>query len=235
MTNKNYHTTKLIKELKSRIQKNASYSIRSFARDLKIDSSSLTSIIAGKRKIPKSKIDSIAEKISSTKSELESFAKSAWLEHVTLSGIKKEVQKGKREIINEDDFSAIADIQTYTLLSLLELDNFKYDKSWIKKKIKIEDSKLTKIIKTLTDKGIIKKEGQNLVRVKSRISTTDNIESKYIVKHHMDTLDLAKSKCLQLSPQERYFSTLTIPADPESIEEAKKLIMDFEDNPTTIS
>jgi uncharacterized protein (TIGR02147 family) len=229
MTNKKYYVTKLNTEFKKRASKNPSYSIRSFARDLSIDSSSLSSIMSGKRKIPRSKIEYIACQTCITESELKSFLNSAGQDHISLKNIKSKDFFEVRHEVSEHDFANISDIKTYTLLSMLELDDFKYDKVWIAKKLKLDFSSLENKISNLLTVGLVEEINGRLVRTKKRTTTSDDVVSKYIAKHHLDTLDLAKEKCVELLPSERYFSTITIPCDPDSITQVKKLIMEFED------
>jgi uncharacterized protein (TIGR02147 family) len=229
MNNSPFYISKLNSELKKRIQKNPSYSIRSFARDLSIDSSSLSAIINGKRKIPLNKIEVIAQKICENESELKAFLKSANLDHLSLKNIKAKTFTENRHQVTDQEFAKISDIQTYTLLSLIGTEGFKYDKNWIAKKLNLAPKKVEKTLETLIDVGLIRISNGTLVRTKKRTTTTDELACKYITKHHLASLDLAKKKCLELLPHERYFSTITIPSDPESIGQVKKLIMEFED------
>lgn len=225
---KKYHIAKLEAEFLQRSKKNPSYSIRSYARDLSLDSSTLGSIIKGKRKIPKKKIEFLGKKVCRDEFELKQFIKSATIDHVSL----REIKNGhpiKRITLSEEQFSEIADIQAYTLLSLIQLDNFIYDKVAIAKKLKTSPASLEKTIKALIKSGLVEERDNTLSRTRLRTTTTDGVASKYISKHHLDSLELAKRKCLELTPNERYFSTLTFPADPESTGQIKKLIMEFED------
>lgn len=226
---KKFHITKLNSEYKQRTLKNPGYSIRAYARDLNIDSSSLSSIMHGKRKIPNSKIEFIAAKICSTDSELKSFIKSAGQEHVALKNIKSKNSIEPKHQVAELEFAKISDIKTYTLLSMLEIEGFKYDKSWMAKKLKLDVKTLDKKITDLLEIGLVQEVNGTLVRTKKRTTTTDEVASKYIAKHHLDSLELAKQKYSELLPHERYFSTVTIPCDPESLAQVKKLIMEFED------
>lgn len=229
MSSKKYHVSKLNSEFKLKSSRNSSYSIRSFARDLGIDSSSLSSILNGKRKIPKGKIESIAAKVCSSDADIKSFIKSARQDHVTLKTIKGKDGSEARHQVTEKEFANISDIHTYTLLSMLEMEDFKYDIAWIAKKLKLDASSVKQKIKSLAEVGLIKEEEGTLIRTKKRTTTTDEIVSKYIIKHHVDSLELAKNKVLELEPSERYFSTLTIPCDPEALHHIKKLIMEFEE------
>lgn len=229
MTDHKYYLQKLTTELKLRTDRNPAYSVRSFARDLEIDSSSLSSILKGKRKIPKNKLEIIATKICSNENEMDLFLKSAVSEYINLKDIKSHNEIENRHLVDEQDFAIISDIHTYTLLSLIETEEFKYDKTWIAKKLKQDVKTVEKTIQSLLDVGLVHEANNTLVRIKKRTTTTDEIASKYISKHHVDSLELAKTKCVELSPSERYFSTMTIPCDPESLGAIKKLIMEFED------
>lgn len=229
MNTKHFYLSKLNSELKKRIQNNPLYSMRSFARDLNIDSSSLSAIISGKRKIPQKKIEPIAHKICTNEAEVKAFLKSANMAHVSLKKIKSKDFIERRHQVTDLEFAKIANVESYTLLSLIGTEGFKYDKDWISKKLNISTRKVESIIKTLIDVGLLSLSGGTLVRTKKRTTTTDDIPNKLITKYHLSSLDLAKKRCAQLPAQERYFSTITIPSDPESLGQIKKLIMEFED------
>lgn len=216
-------------EFNLRNSKNPSYSIRSYARDLNINSSSLSSIMNGKRKIPKDKIASFAKMICDNDADLQSFVESANADHVNLNKIKKGEVSDKRHLLSEQEFAIVSDVHTYTLLSLLEVDEFAYDTAWISKKLRIDESSVKQTISNLLAVGLIEEKNGTLVRLQQRTTTTDDLTSKYIMKHHLDSLELAKAKYQELTPHERYFSTLTIPSDPAAIGHVKKLIIDFED------
>jgi uncharacterized protein (TIGR02147 family) len=228
MTDKKYHIQKIEKEFQQRSERNSSYSVRSFARDLSIDSSTLSAILSGKRKIPKSKIEAMASKVCHKESELKAFIKSASLEHFSLKDIKSGT-KQQRVTLSEEQFLKISDIHTYSLLSLIMLDNFKHDYEWMAKKLNVTTDFVKEKVETLLSLGIIEKSEDGLTRSKRRTTTTDEIASEAIMRHHIDSLELAKTKCFELHPNERYFSTLTFPADPEGVGQVKKLIMEFED------
>lgn len=229
MSNQLIYVQILNSEFKKRNSKNPLYSLRSYARDLNIDSSSLGSILSGKRKIPKGKIASFAKEVCSSGSDIDLFIESANTDHVSLNMIKKNEACDVRHLISEEQFATVSDIHTYTLLSLLELSEFKYDIEWMSKKLKLDECTVKHTIAKLLSVGLVEERDKTLVRVKRRTTTTDGVISKYIMKHHMDSLELAKTKCQELTPDERYFSTITIPSDPAAIGHVKKLISEFED------
>jgi uncharacterized protein (TIGR02147 family) len=232
MTDRKFYLNKLNSELEKRKRKNPYYSTRSYARDLVLDSSSLCSILKGNRKIPLSKIEQLANVICETDSEKKQFIDSAKHTHTSLNKIKKHHSHFNRTLVSEEEFAQISDINTYTFLSLLELDGFKYDIEWMAKRLNLSQKLIQSKINTLLDLGMIQEIDGTIERTKKRTTTSDEIASKYIKKHHMDSLDLAKKKCAELGPLERYFSTITIPADPIQLEKLKTLFMEFEDKIT---
>jgi len=185
--------------------------------------------MTGKRKIPKNRIEEIAERVCHTEAEIKSFIKSSKQDHVMLKNIKSKDAVEARHMVTEEEFASISDIHTYTLLSMLETENFKHDLAWIAKKLNRDVSSVKSRLSNLRKVGLIKEVDGKLVRTKKRTTTTDEVVSKYIIKHHLDSLELAKNKCVELMPEERYFSTLTLPCDPDAMTQIKKLIMEFED------
>ena len=229
MIDRNFYITKLNSELDKRKLKNPSYSTRSYARDLEMDSSSLSSILKGNRKIPHHKIEQLADVVCGNETEKKQFIESATQVHTSLNKIKKQNYLTERVLVSDQDFAKIADIETYTFLSMLELEDFRYDTTWMARKLKSSRAWVEDTIQNLLDLGMIKEVENTLIRTTKRTTTSDEVASKYILKHHMDSLELAKRKCIELKPNERYFSTITIPSDPEHLNHLKTLFMEFED------
>lgn len=197
-----------------------------------MDSSSLSSILKGNRKIPHAKIEQIAELVCDCEIEKKKFIDSAVHAHTSLNKLKKHPRQSNRVLVSEEDFAKVSDINTYTFLSLLELDDFNSDLEWITKKLKLSETLVQEKIATLLELGLIQEVDGHIKRTKKRTTTSDEIASKYIRKHHVDSLTLAKKKCVSLTPDERYFSTITIPADPSQMNKLKTLFMEFEDKIT---
>lgn len=229
MIERNFHITKLIAELAVRKSKNSLYSVRSYARDLELDSSSLSSILIGNRKIPQLKIEQIAGLVCSSEAEKKKFIASAKHVHTSLNKIKKQKNLPDRIVISEDKFIKISEVETYTFLSMLELENCPQDVEWLAKKLNKTKKWVQNTISILTEYGMVEEVNGRLVRTTRRTTTNDEVTSKYIIKHHIDSLVLAGQKCAELLPDERYFSTITIPSDPEHLNYLKTLFMEFED------
>lgn len=71
-----FYILKLAEHLANKQKVNSRYSLRAFARDLSMDSSTLSQIIRGKRSLPISAADRVAALLNLTGQERENFMQS---------------------------------------------------------------------------------------------------------------------------------------------------------------
>src|SRR4051812_6449760 len=107
-------------EFSRRSRLNPRFSIRSFAKRLDVDSSSLSQILSGTRQVSDKIVFRFANKIGA--SPLTSPQESTSVDYQRLS---------------EDMFTAISDWHHFAILDLTLIKNFKSDPAWIAKKLDI--------------------------------------------------------------------------------------------------
>ena len=94
----------LLNELNIRKEKNAMYSLRAFARDLEIGSTSLSDVLSGKRLLSKKNLEKISETLSLSPLEIEFLKGELKGNYTARSAIEVE-----RLQLEEDSFRLIAD------------------------------------------------------------------------------------------------------------------------------
>ncbi len=208
----------LKKELELRKSKNSMYSMRAFARDLEIGSTSLSDILANKRKISKKNLIKIENKLS--------------LSPLQVKTISDEIRGDKcngEEIIKlqmeEDTFRLIADWHYLAILNLANIKNSQADPYWISQRLGITIENAIEALERLQRLKMISVQKGKLIRIKGPLTTTREISSTAIKKHHKDNLNLAYESLEKDNISLREFSSTTMSIDIKNLPKAKELLM----------
>ena len=214
----NYCREILIQELTDRKRKNPMYSLRAFARDLDIGSTSLSDALANKRNISKRNIFKIAEKLSWTPGQVEQI----------LSQGKPTNHSAKRELervqLEDDSFRLISDWYFLATLNLAKIKSNFADALWVSKRLEISVYEAENAITRLVRMGLIEIRSGTMHRTSKAISTSNDIPSSAIRKHHRDHLNLADKTLDSSEIEKREFSSVTMAVNPHKLSEAKKIL-----------
>ena len=113
-------------ELARRCSTNPQYSLRSFALQLKVDHSTLSQILRGKRLLSDRMIRKLGERLALDLSTVDAFI----LREKLRSGEARSSQAQIRQLAH-DTVSLISNVYHYTILELIRLPEFKPDSRWI--------------------------------------------------------------------------------------------------------
>lgn len=227
-------------EYQQRHNRNTSYSMRSFARDLGLSQSFLSQIFNEKRKLSDEAGVMIAEKLKLKGTKKRLFANLVRLEQISNPEgkrlLKVEIEKllnrqANFKPLDEDNFKAIADWHYFAILELTALDNFRSDLPWISRKMKLPLIEVKVAVERLMRMGLLQKIEGRLVKTEKNY-IFENVSSAAIRKHHRDTLALARSALLEQEMAHREFFTVVFPMDPLKINEVKRRIREFSEELT---
>jgi len=205
-------------ELLDRIRQNPSYSLRSFAKALRLDSGQLSRILSGKRKASQPTIYKIFQSIplsSSRASEL----------------LKSENEKPTFETIDLDRFNVISDWYHYAILELTKVKGFKSEPSWIAKQLGITKSECQIAIERLKKMGFLKESlnGQ-YVDVSGDISTIGNPFTNSVFRNlQRQVIRKAEAALETVDYPLRSQTSLTISVNLEDLSEVQKRINKFQE------
>jgi len=208
----------LNQELASRKARNSSYSMRAFARDLGIGSTSLSDVLAEKRKLSAKNIDKIAERLT-----LSPMEKDMLLQEINGRTRKNEKEKQHLEL-QEDAFRLISDWYYLAILNLAKLPDHQADSLWVAKRLGIRPSEAKLALERLIRMELLSIEDNKLIRTEYPLKTTDGVASFAIKKHHRDKLKLAEESLEKDDVSLRNFQSLTVALDPETIPEAHDIL-----------
>lgn len=223
-------------ELTSRIDKNSRYSLRAFSKALEIDIGALSQIISGKRLLSLKKAKKIIEKLDLEIIEKDKFLKALANEHKLkkksrlnpeLRKIAKESSSNKVSSKNLaiDQFAVISNWYHYAILELTQVDDFKYNESFIAKRLNISQIEVKLAIERLIKLELLELQNGKLIRTDGQIITSDrHLTSAAHKKRQKQILEKSIFALENISIDKRNHTAMTIAIDPKLIPQAKEKI-----------
>jgi hypothetical protein len=208
----------LLAELTKRQTRNSSYSIRAFARDLKMGATSLSDVLAGRRSISKSNLKKVIEYLCISPLDQEKL----WSHY---SGSIRHIAVDEKLYLDELSFRLISDWYYIAILNLSKLKGNKATSSWISSRIGISKKEAETALQRLVEMKLIKKENGKMVRTANPLSTSRDIPSAAIRKHHNQNLQLAEKSLHRDSVHLREFGSITMPINIDKIPAAKDYLL----------
>jgi hypothetical protein len=197
-------------EMRRRKSINHSYSLRSFARDLKVNAGALSQILNNKRKISKKKSKHFIEKLSIDKKVV--FQDGAKFEHVEI-----------------EDLDAISHWYYDAILELTKFREFSTNARWLSGMIGISKEEAQNAIKYLKHKKILKLDSKGKwVDGTTGFTTHINEGTSDAKKYYQNTILKKATESLYRDPiSVRDHTSMMLSIKKERINEAKELLRKF--------
>lgn len=145
--------------------------------------------------------------------------------------IRDITQSRPTKLIDDDTFRLIADWFHYAILSLAEVPNNSYSKSWVARRLGISPEEAKTALFRLRRLGLIEATGrkptQGFRRVGPPLETTKDIPSAAIQKHHHQNPEKAQVALYKNTVDQRYFGSITAAIDPTDLPELKNVLRSF--------
>ena len=209
--------TLLMQELAKRQTRNSSYSLRAFARDLGLGSTTLSDVLADKRSLSKSNLEKVMGKLLVSPLERESL----WSQY--REGASK-TEIDDRILMEEDAFRLIADWHYLAILNLAKIADNRATPQWIAERLGISTQEAESALERLLRMELLKKNRNRLVRTAKPITTSKDIPSAAIRKHHTQNLQLAEQSLHRDPVETRQFYSMTVAVNPEKLPLVKDII-----------
>lgn len=206
--------------------RNSAYSLRAFARRLKISPPALSEILAGKRRVSKKMAERLLQQLC-TAPDLSNELLSRFNRNEPEDIKAPSSVKGFSQI-DMDVYSLIADWKSYAVMTLSETTGFRSEAAWIAKRLQANEKEIREIIARLLRLGLLKvNDSDQFVTTGAQLSSSDNIANLSVRKSHFENLELAKTVLEEMPIERRDFTALTLAFDPGKLPQAKKLIREF--------
>ncbi len=232
----NYDYRAVLKsEFSRRIQRNSSYSLRCFARDLGVTYSRLNESMNQKKGLSSQKASQIGTKLGLSKLEQTLFVLSVQSQHAR-SRLEKEESKTQlaKKIssnateLNLANFKVISEWIHYAILELLQFEDFISSPKWMANVLDVAEVQVECALKNLSTVGLIQVDTAGKISaVHTLLSSVNDIPSQAIREHHRQLLGKAEAALSSQAVTEREFQSLTLAFSNDDMPEAKKMIRDF--------
>ncbi|WP_413292407.1 DUF4423 domain-containing protein [Bdellovibrio sp. HCB185ZH] len=200
----------LMQELAKRQARNSSYSLRAFARDLDIGSTTLSDVMGDRRSLSKTNLEKVMERLLVSPLEKELL----WAEYKQGS---KKVEIDDRLLMEEDTFRLMSDWYYVAILNLAKLPDNKANPRWIAKRLGIKESEAEHALERLLRLDLLKKNRNRMVRTAKPIFINRDVPSAAIRKHHTQNLHLAEHSLHNDPVERRQFYSITTAVNPEKL------------------
>lgn len=245
MKTERFYQTCLKEELARRIKANSRYSLRSFAKYLDINPSTLSRVLSGEKRLGLELSKKIAARLDLSPKEAREFLFSI-AEAYQDKSVKrkksdvKELLKSKTMKTLERDltpevFKIISDWYHYAILQLAETENCKNDPAWLARKLNINEMEAKFAIDRLLELEMVEVRDGKLVRTVEKLNAGD--PSLTTVAHRKRIKQIAEKSLASLENDpisKRNHTTMTMAIDPEQLPIAKEMIDRFMDELSSV-
>lgn len=222
-------------EFNHRTGQNPAYSLRSFARDLKINPSQLCEIRKGKIGLSTKKAMEVAKNLGLLDKEIHYFKALVEIEHGRSDSIRENAKKQLASFnynegfqgLTQEMFEVISSWQHYAILSAMELDEYDGSLDWIANNLNLPLSLIGDCIKRLIKLDMIDFQNGKFICSGAHFATPTEIASKGIKLYHKQHLNKAMRAVDEVPVDERDLSSITMAIDKERLPEAKEMLKKF--------
>ncbi|MGZ3745393.1 MAG: TIGR02147 family protein [Pseudobdellovibrionaceae bacterium] len=222
--------------LQERRAANASYSLRSYARDLKVSPSTLSEVLNGKKGLSPRLANIIAINLRLPDWEQRYFCDLVSKEHAKSPRIRAEAKKRLEErkqenhirVLNQRAMKSLTSWVDLAILELTYMKNFEGEISWISKKLQVPGPVVASSIKRLTEAGLLEidiKTGRWL-DVSPLFSSTDGVPNESIRNFHKTVLNFALKKLESPDLQSRTIKSVIFSVAADKIPIAQQILND---------
>ncbi len=224
----------LSEKFKERAQANPSYSLRSFARDLKVSPSTLSEIFNQKKGISQKLALQLAERLNLPEWEQIYFKQ---LVHAECSKspkskaqAKEQLESFKRsntyQLIQNKALKALTSWVELAILELTYTKDFQPKIKWIAKQLSVTEITIESAIKRLVEAELLEIDSiaGKWIDVSPLFTTTDGIPNESIRNFHRSVLNLALKKLESADVKSRTVKTVVLSVSEKNKENIKKIL-----------
>ncbi|HXH31895.1 MAG TPA: DUF4423 domain-containing protein [Bacteriovoracaceae bacterium] len=224
---KTYYLNKLKEHFSLKQRTNPHYSLRAYARDLGLHSSTLCSVFKGNRGLPLKNFKEVALKLNLSPKERTLFLESLYT-RIAKNEELKTGEEDERFILDDTYYQVIAEWEHFAVESLLEISDFVATQRSVARRLGITENRAEVVIENLKTCGLVK-EGPDggLIKIHVKIRTTEDVLSPALRASHLETLEMGRQKLDEVDIGLRDYSSVTLTLNIKRVPEVKILIRDF--------
>jgi len=224
----------LMREFEVRIKRNASYSLRAYARDLGLSVSSLSRILGGKQGVSLVKAKAMARELGLGHDEADYFCSLVSAAHARSGKLREHAKQSlgseKTQVaeLSLEYFKTIADWYHYAIIELTGIQGFRNDPKWISEQLGVSVAIVKAAIARLLKLELIEETRTGSLRKTEDFrATPSGIPNRAIQDHHAQLLKKAETALEAQSLEERDFSNVTFTMNRDDLDWAREEIKKF--------
>lgn len=226
--------------LVARLAVNPRYSLRAFARDLKLSPSFLSQVLSGKRGLAPQSAERVFTKCGFLNSDSEVFLlqvreeqlRSAPKKQKLQQKIEAELQKRSAQVIDFEKNDVLSEWFSLTLLQMLALPHslrlkLKGWVKWAASKLDLDARVVEAAVKALMDQRLVEIGPRGLMATTDTVWTTSGVPSEAIRRYHRQMMDRAKASIDLQTVEERFFHSIQLPVRKDNLPQFQAEILKF--------
>jgi uncharacterized protein (TIGR02147 family) len=210
----------LREEFKKRKERNPQYSLRAFARSLKIHSSTLSAILNEKRKITYQQAQKILAELGLNRQERKNIL-------LKMIDEKTAAYPAPYTELSEDVIRMISGWEHFALLSCLDLDSTGKTTLQLATKIGLSLENAEQALERLEKFSLVKRKGAQWFSTGQSFTTTNEISSEAVRILNREYIHKALVSLDKNSIEDRHITGVTMAISSKKIATAKKMIVNF--------
>lgn len=231
----------LKRELFRRCRNNTEYSLRAFARDLKMAPSQLSRVLKGQRNLSVEKASLIVEHMGTAPSEQAVFlslvematAKNDESKERAKEKLMGALHQGEGFVLPLQEFGLISDWYHLAVFEMLGLDS-SLTVAQLAKKLGLSSSQAGYSVELLLRLGLLKEEKGRYLPTHKKISIGADVSSRTIKKYHRQNIEKALTSIEEQSTEERHLSSKTFAVAKKNVPKLKIIIEEFKERVSTL-
>lgn len=211
-------------ELARRLKANPRYSLRAFARDLKLSPGELSEILGGKRPLSHKAAAKIASSLGFTPAEANH------LFGLVGSDLARNPAAPATRELSLDLFEVISDTTCLSIIALTDVDGFRWDTKWMAERLGVTAHETKAALDRLKRAGIVEDVKGRLTLKLEHLAAPAGIPSDAVKSYHRQVFDLAKLALDRQPLAEREIAGVSFALDPKHLPAIKREISQFLDH-----
>lgn len=219
-------------EIFLRQQRNSSYSLRAFARDLETSPAVMSLVLQGKRAVTKEKAIAWADSMKFSLEQKNKFLAAVTLDHeARIDPIQRRTRAIEEKMaymqLKHDEFALISDWWHFGIMNLPKLKDYVSDSTWMAKKLGISTEQCSEALLRLERLGLMEKKDGDWRRTLNSVEVASDLPSEAIRSFHRQNIRRALSSVDEVDIEARDISSIMVTCDKSKLVEAKKRIRLF--------